>query len=900
MQRALNLNNGGSTMTLKKHFGPIRRAVMAGIGLCLAGLALAQPAPTPELDALAARAAADGTVKVIVRLSLPTRNDAQLSDDERRQQRLSITNAQSTLLSQVLVTSQSRLNHRFETVPFLALEVDANAMATLRASALVSDIAEDKAEPPTMLQSNPLINAPTAWARGYTGTGWTVAVLDTGVDKTHPFLSGKVVSEACYSSNYNSSGLVSNTACPGGVTSSTATGSGVPCIGSADCSHGTHVAGTAAGGLRVADGSRGVAHGANVIAVQVFSLFPNYGGGGVTRALAFTSDQMAALERVYALRNTYNIAAVSMSLGGGTYTSSCDTDMRKPIIDNLRAAGIATVISAGNNGFTNAMGAPACISSSISVAASCDASSGGACATGVNGLASYSNVSVWTSLAAPGSFITSSVPGGGYEAWNGTSMAAPHVAGAWALYRQWKPTDSVTTALAAFKTNGLTLNDTRFGGSVTGLKRIDLAFIGAGTTYTLTVSKAGAAAGSGVVTSSPAGISCGGDCSEAYTSGTSVTLTASAPSGTVFSGWGGACAGTAATCTVTMDAAKSVTANFASVPVSTYQFSATGYSVVEGTASVVITVTRGSGAAAGSVAYATANGTALAGADYTAKTGTLAFAAGVLSRTFTVSITNDTVVEPAESFSVKLSAPVGGSLGSPSSATVTISDNDTAAGSVFKLGSSTFSGTETAGVATIRVTRTVTTAPASVRYATSNGTALAGSDYTANSGVLNFAAGVSVMTFTVPIANDLLVEGPEAFNVALSMPSGGTIGSPASAVVTITDNDRPPVLQFGLSAYRASEGAGSVTLTVTRSTGAGTSSVSFASSNGTATAGSDYTARTGVINFAVGETSKTLVFVIREDTANEANETFQVTLSGVVGATLGTRQVATVTILDND
>ncbi|MFN9503734.1 MAG: Calx-beta domain-containing protein [Rubrivivax sp.] len=873
---------------------------MAALGLCLAGMAQAQPAPTPELETLASRAASDGAVKVIVRLGLPTRNDAQLSDEERRQQRLSISTAQSNLLAQVLGTAQARVKHRFETVPFMAMEVDANALSLLRISPMVSQISEDKAEPPTMLQSNPLINAPTAWARGYTGTGWAVAVLDTGVDKTHAFLSGKVVSEACYSSTVTTGSFPSNSVCPGGASSSTAVGSGVPCVGSGDCQHGTRVAGTAAGGLRVADGSRGVAHGASVIAVQVFSLFPNFNGGGVTRALTWSSDKMSALERVYALRSTYNIAAVNMSLGGGASSGNCDADPRKPIIDNLRAAGIATVVSAGNDGFTGAMGAPACISSAISVAASCDASSSITCATGVNGLASYSNVSSVTSLAAPGSFITSSVPGGGYEAWNGTSMAAPHVAGAWALYRQWKPADTVTTALAAFKTNGLTINDTRPGGTVTGLKRIDLAFIGAGTNYTLTVSKGGAAAASGVVTSSPAGISCGSDCSEAYSSGTSVTLTASAPSGTLFSGWGGACAGTAATCTVTMDAAKTVSASFASVPVSTYQFSATGYSVTEGTASVVITVTRSSGASAGSVAYATANGSALAGSDYTSKTGTLAFAAGVLSRTFSVPIKNDTVVEATESFTVSLSAPVGGSLGSPSSATVTVADNDTAAGSVFKLGAATFSGTEAGGVATIRVTRTVTAAPASVRYATSNGTAAAGSDYTATSGVLSFPAGVSVLTFMVPIINDTAVEGPETFNVSLNTPTGGTIGTPASAVVTIVDNDLPPVLQFGLAAYRVNEGAGTVTLTVTRSSGEGTSSVSFASSNGTATAGSDYTARSGVLSFAAGETSKTLVFVIREDTAKEANETFQVALSSVVGATLGTRTVTTVTILDND
>jgi subtilisin family serine protease len=865
----------------------------------MATLAAAQPAPSAAIDALASRAAADGSVKVIVQLNLRAQVDAQLGNEARQVQRLAIQTAQNQVLSG-LASAATRVKHRYETVPAMALQVDAQTLAQLRTSPLVADIVEDRAEPPVMLQSNPLINAPTAWARGYTGSGWTVAVLDTGVDKTHEFLSGKVVSEACYSSNVNSGGVVANSACPGGATSSTAAGSGVPCVGSADCSHGTHVAGTAAGGLRPADGSRGVAHGANVIAVQVFSLFPNYQGSGVTRALAYVSDQMKALERVYDLRNTYNIAAVNMSLGGGTYPSSCDADTRKPIIDNLRAAGIATVISAGNNGFTSAMGAPACISSAISVAASCDASSSSTCAQGVNGLASYSNVSSLTSLAAPGSFITSSVPGGGYEAWNGTSMAAPHVAGAWALYRQWKPADSVSTALAAFKINGLSINDTRPGGSVTGLKRIDLAFIGAGTSHALTVTKTGTAAASGVVSSSPAGISCGSDCSETYTAGTAVTLTASAPAGTVFSGWGGACAGTGNTCTVTMNEAKAVSAGFASAPSSTYQFSAATHSVTEGTNALVITVTRSSGTSVGSVAYATADGTATAGADYTAKTGTLNFAPGVLSRNISVPIANDTAVESPETFTVTLSAPVGGGLGSPSTATVTINDNDSAPPSVFALSSNAFTATEARGSVVIRVTRSNPAAAASVRFATSNGTAMAGSDYTATSGVINFAAGVGAATFTVPITDDSLFEGPETFNVTLSNPVGGTLGSPATAVVSITDNDRAPVIQFAAATATVSEGAGTVVLTITRSTGEGASSVAYATANGTATAGSDYTALSGTVSFANGETSKTVSIVIREDTVKEAKETFQVTLTNATGATLGTRQVATVNITDND
>ncbi|MBL8331245.1 MAG: S8 family serine peptidase [Rubrivivax sp.] len=861
--------------------------------------AWAQPAPSQALDELASRAASQGSVRVIVGLDMVTRAEAVLGAAAAQQQRRDIGNAQAAAVAQLLTNTLSRVKARFETVPYMALEVDANALARLRASPLIRHIQEDALDAPSMLQSNPLINAPTAWGRGFIGTGWAVAVLDTGVDKSHEFLAGKVVSEACYSTT---SGTTSESVCPGGAASSTAAGSGVHCTGSADCPHGTHVAGTAAGGTRPSDGSHGVAYGANIIAMQVFSRFPNYNGSGQTRMLSYSSDQMLALERVYALRNTYNIAAVNMSLGGGNFASNCDSDSRKAIIDNLRAAGIATVASAGNSYYTASMGAPACISSAISVGATCDSAGGWACATGVNGIAAYSNIASFVSLLAPGSYITSSVPGNAYSEYNGTSMAAPHVAGAWALYKQWKPGSSVTDALNEFRSNGLTVNDTRSGGTVTGMKRIDLAFIGAASSFPLTVTRAGAAAASGTVTSAPAGINCGADCSESYPSGTSVTLTAAAGSGAVFAGWSGACSGTAATCTVSMSAARAVTATFDAPPSTTVSFSAASYSVNEGSATVAITVTRSSGVGTASVSFATANGTAQAGSDYTARSGVVSFAAGVTSRTFTVAITNDTAVEGNETFSVSLSSPTGATLGSPSTTTVTIVDNDTAPAATLQLSAASYSVNEGAGTATITVNRSSGTGTASVSYATSNGTATAGADYSATSGVLSFGSGVTSASFTVPIINDSTPEATETFTVTLSAPSGATLASPSSATVSIVDNDSAPTatIQFSSASYSVNEGAGTVTVSVTRSSGTGAASVNYATSNGTATAGADYTATSGTLSFSSGVTTASFTVPITNDSTVEPNETFTVSLSSPVGGSLGSPGTATVTIVDND
>jgi len=534
------------------------RGLAALLGL-LAGTALAQPVPSAQLDRLSAQAAATGSARVIVGLKMPVAGPALAGAPGRQaalQRQVSIRAAQDAAIGELLAGSTARVVAKFDTVPHVAAEVDVNTLARLRASKRVASLQEDIAVPPTLLQSTAQVRATTAWDSGRTGSGWSVAVLDTGVDKSHPFLAGKVVSEACYSSTTTQSSSV----CPGGATSSTASGSGVNCsLSISGCNHGTHVAGIVAGS-GAPDGSHGVARGAGVIAIQVFSHFPAQGA-----VMSYTSDQIKGLERVYALRDTYPIASVNMSLGGGQYTSACDASQPalKAAIDNLRAVGIATVIASGNDGWRSAMSAPACISSAVSVGSVCDSGpDAGACGTGAGGVASYSNITSFVSVLAPGSLITSSVPGGGYATLHGTSMATPHVAGAWALMKQAQPTMSVDDGLALLRANGVATTDTRSGGLVGGLPRMDLGFL-AGNAYALTATKSGT--GSGTVSSAPSGIQCGSDCREPYAEGTTVTLNPSAAVGSVFAGWSGACSGTGA-CTLAMTEARDVDAAFNAVP----------------------------------------------------------------------------------------------------------------------------------------------------------------------------------------------------------------------------------------------------------------------------------------------------------------------------------------------
>lgn len=156
---------------------------------------------------------------------------------------------------------------------------------------------------------------------------------------------------------------------------------------------------------------------------------------------------------MYALRNTYDIAAVNMSLGGGQYDSYCDNDSRKPIIDQLKAANIATVVSAGNEAYESWVGAPACISSAITVASS----------TKSDARSWFSNWGPLIDLVAPGTSIYSSYVDSNHDGHfaylSGTSMAAPHVTGAWATLRSAFPNATVNQILAALQSTGANITD---------------------------------------------------------------------------------------------------------------------------------------------------------------------------------------------------------------------------------------------------------------------------------------------------------------------------------------------------------------------------------------------------------------------------------------------------------
>jgi Calx-beta domain len=352
-------------------------------------------------------------------------------------------------------------------------------------------------------------------------------------------------------------------------------------------------------------------------------------------------------------------------------------------------------------------------------------------------------------------------------------------------------------------------------------------------------------------------------------------------------------------------------------PKTSVQLSSPVYTVNEagGTATVTVTLSHAVDADV-TVDYATSDGTAVAGSDYTDTHGTLTFigntnnggpGTGQTSKTVQIPILQDPDPEDPEALTFTLSNPLPGAssiLGAPASASVTIADDDPAGTIDFK--SLTYDVDETDGHATVTVERLDGSGGAvSVDYATSDGSATAGSDYTATSGTLNWAAGDSAdKTFTIPVRWDGRAEGLESVSLALTNPGGGAeLGPNGAAVLKISDDGASGPLALSSSAYSVREAAGMVTLTVRRSVGSlgGPVTIHYATSNGTAAAGVDYTAASGTLTFAPGEASKTFTVPVTSDSAREAGETFQVTLSNANGgANIGSPAGATVTIADDD
>ena len=299
------------------------------------------------------------------------------------------------------------------------------------------------------------------------------------------------------------------------------------------------------------------------------------------------------------------------------------------------------------------------------------------------------------------------------------------------------------------------------------------------------------------------------------------------------------------------------------------------------------------------VSYATSlqTGDKAAGSgDFTAESGALTFAAGDTAKTFTVNTTDDSNDENDDTFTVTLSGESNATISAAEgTATGTITDNDSAPG----LSIADASATEGSAVS---FTVTLTAASDNtimVTYATSVDTAESG-DFTAESGTLTFAAGDTAKTFTVSTTEDSTAEENETFTVTLSSASNATIPDP-TATGTINDDDVDPTLSIADAS--GTEGS-AVTFTVTLSEASGKIvTVSYATSRqaGDTAESGDFTAASGMLTFAAGDTAQTFTVNTTDDSNDEDDDTFTVTLSGESNATISAAEgTATGTITDND
>ena len=351
--------------------------------------------------------------------------------------------------------------------------------------------------------------------------------------------------------------------------------------------------------------------------------------------------------------------------------------------------------------------------------------------------------------------------------------------------------------------------------------------------------------------------------------------------------------------------------------------------VNEGIATATFTVTLSAASAKTvSVGYASVNGSAASGADYTAVSGTLTFAPGVVSQTVSVVIANDVVYEGAESFQINLSAPVNVTI-ADAQGTGTIMDDGTGTGGTDNdrpsIVINDVTVNEAAGTATFTVTMSNAAAmPVTVDYATANGGALAGADYTATSGTLTFAAGVISQTVTVGIINDTTFEGGESFFVNLANPSNATIADAQGAGAIMddgtgaggTDNDRPSLI---VNSAAVLETAGFAVFTVSLSNPTQTPvSLSLALAGVTATGGGVDYGSAGATNLqvstdngvtwansttatiAAGATSVLVRTPVIADALDENNETFSLTVTNLGATTTNSSVVANGVIIDTN
>ena len=665
---------------------------------------------------------------------------------------------------------------------------------------------------------------------GVTGRGYSVVVLDTGIDLNHSFfgpdrdnngIADRIVYQYDFADRDNDasdySGHGSN------VTS---------IIASQDSTY------------------KGIAPDVNIIALKVFG---NNGSGSF-------SVLRQALDWVAANVENYNILALNMSLGnGGNYTEYQSSSISN-VLNTIASKNVISVAAAGNSfaQYSSAQGVsyPAADPNTFAVGATFD-SNIGSISFSSGASANTSNVDVitpfsqrdknLTTVFAPGAAITGANANGGLSTYYGTSQATPQITGT-AILAQQLAIETLGRRLTPtelkqlVQSTGTTIidgDDENDNVTNTNLsfKRVDILALG-----------------------------------NAIKAMASPILPVIDP--------------------VIQFSNSSITLNEGNTGNTLYTYDV----VLDKVSSQPITV-----------AYSTSNGTAIAGSDYVSSTGTLTIPAGFLSGSINVASIGDTLVESDETFSLNLSDARGATLGVRSMATGTIANDDVPSINITPANISQNEGNTdlTAFTYTVSLDQ-VSNKVITVAYHTTNGTAIAGSDYVANNGYLTFEPGALTKTIVVNSIGDTLVEGDETFGLNLSSASNGILRT-AFATGTILNDDSPlPIASLTptpISNYERSSGIQNYSFTVNLDKASDRIiQIGYSTDDGTATlAGSDYVNNDRTLTFKAGETSKVINVQVRGDRIKEANEFFTLSLNDGINSTISsTSSKATINILDDD
>ncbi len=335
------------------------------------------------------------------------------------------TNRKNQIVSR-LARNDYQVEHEYDFLPVMHMTVNSQSLLHMLQMDEVDSVSENLILYPHLTQSLGLINAPAVHVDGSTGVGTAVAVLDTGVNYTHSAFG------SC-------TGPDTPATCKVVYVEDFATDDGAL----DDDGHGTNVSGIVVG----------VAPDTKIIGLDVFD------GDG-----AWYSDIIGAMNWVLANGTNYNIVAVNMSLGNDvSYPLPCGTDGLSNSISALKDAGIATIISSGNDGYTTGIASPACVPDAISVGAVYDANVGGinysSCtdySTAADKVTCFSNSVDYLTLLAPGSIILAAG-----TSMAGTSQAAPHVAGAVAVLNNLYGFFSVDDIVNQLTGTGVPVTDPR-------------------------------------------------------------------------------------------------------------------------------------------------------------------------------------------------------------------------------------------------------------------------------------------------------------------------------------------------------------------------------------------------------------------------------------------------------